>query len=329
MALVARAWLNERLAGSESNVATSGIEKPERESIKDAILIAGPTASGKSRMALDLAARLGGTIVNTDSMQVYSVLKILTARPGREDTNRVPHLLYGHVHPSVAYSAGAWVRDVADLTAAGRFVGTRPIFVGGTGLYFRALEEGISRMPTIPNDVRERWRAMLAERGPQELHSILSRMDARAAGILKPGDSQRIARALEVIDASGRSILDWQADRGKPLIDRHSARFVVIEPDRAELAARIDRRLEGMVDEGALDEVKALDALDLDPALPATKAIGFREFRAALTGDITTEQALDRAKITTRQYSRRQSTWFRNQLGSHWLRVERAADLRL
>lgn len=303
-------------------MATSGIEESGAEGgIRNAILIAGPTASGKSRLALELAERLGGVIVNADSMQVYGVLDVLTARPSAQETARAPHLLYGHVDPSTAHSTGAWMREVSELAASGRFVSARPIFVGGTGLYFRALEEGMSEMPDIPDDIRRHWRARLDQEGPEALHEVLKRMDARAAATLRPGDSQRIVRALEVIDFSGRSILDWQAGQGSPLIDRGSARFIVIEPDRAELVARIDRRFDGMVEAGALREVRALSALHLDPSVPAAKAIGVRELQAALAGEMSMDEAINRAKIATRQYAKRQSTWFRNQAGPHWRRI--------
>ncbi|MER9600485.1 tRNA (adenosine(37)-N6)-dimethylallyltransferase MiaA, partial [Mesorhizobium sp. M0244] len=251
----------------------SGIENSSGQAgegrVKNAILIAGPTASGKSALALDLAERNGGVIVNADSMQGYSVLDVLTARPGPAELARVPHFLYGHVDPSTAYSTGAWLRDVMKLiddgALSGRLGGTfsegPAIFVGGTGLYFRALAEGISEMPDIPKSIRERWRYELQEQGAVRLHRILLREDSAAGMMLKPTDSQRIVRALEVLDASGRSILDWQAARGRPLIDRSSARFFVIEPERAALVERIDARFDRMLDKGALDEVKQLSSL--------------------------------------------------------------------
>jgi tRNA dimethylallyltransferase len=302
-------------------VATSGIDKSGGEGrIRNAILIAGPTASGKSRLALELAEHLAGTVVNADSMQVYSVLDVLTARPSVEEMQRAPHLLYGHVHPNIAYSTGAWMRDVLALADSGRLSAT-PIFVGGTGLYFRALEDGISEMPDIPKPTRERWRYELADKGADKLHRILMRWDPEVAMMLRAGDGQRIVRALEVLESSGRSILKWQAERGKPLIDRESATFIVIEPDRAELVARIGRRFDGMIEAGALEEVKALAALDLDPQLPAMKAIGVRELQAALSGEMSMAEAIERAKIATRQYAKRQSTWFRHQLGPRWLRL--------
>jgi len=289
--------------------------------VKNAILIAGPTASGKSALALDLAERKGGVIINTDSMQGYSVLDVLTARPNTADMARVPHFLYGHVHPSMAYSTGAWLRDVTRLIDEGVLPGRPAVFVGGTGLYFRALAEGISDMPDIAPSVRERWRYELKEQGAERLHRILMREDSAVAMQLRPTDGQRIVRALEVLDASGRSILEWQAARGQPLIDRDSARFLVIEPDREALVARIEARFDRMLDKGALDEVRQLTALDLDPSLPAMKAIGVRELQAALAGQTSFADAIERAKSATRQYAKRQTTWFRHQLGPHWRRL--------
>jgi tRNA dimethylallyltransferase len=295
--------------------------------VKNAILIAGPTASGKSALALDLAERKGGVIVNTDSMQGYSVLDVLTARPVAADLARAPHFLYGHVHPATAYSTGAWLRDVMKLIDDGTLSGRPVIFVGGTGLYFRALAEGISEMPDIPQRVRDRWRYELKEQGAVKLHGLLLREDSATAMTLKPTDSQRIVRALEVLDASGRSIREWQAERGQPLIDRETARFFVIEPDRSALVGRIEKRFDQMLDKGALDEVKRLSALGLDPELPAMKAIGVRELHAAMAGEIGFPEAIERAKIATRQYSKRQTTWFRHQLGSEWLRLRPGDDL--
>lgn len=297
--------------------------------VKNAVLIAGPTASGKSALALDLAERKGGVIVNTDSMQGYAVLDVLTARPTAAELARVPHYLYGHVHPSTAYSTGAWLRDVMKLIDEGRLsqrpdgtLSQRPvIFVGGTGLYFRALVEGISEMPDIPRSIRDRWRYELKEQGAAKLHRILLREDSAAGMLLKPTDGQRIVRALEVLDASGRSILDWQAARGRPLIDRDSTRFFVIEPDRAALVSRIEARFDRMLDNGALDEVRQLAALDLDPDLPAMKAIGVRELQAAMAGELRFPEAIERAKIATRQYAKRQATWFRHQLGPEWQKL--------
>ncbi|AZO43945.1 tRNA (adenosine(37)-N6)-dimethylallyltransferase MiaA [Mesorhizobium sp. M7D.F.Ca.US.005.01.1.1] len=295
--------------------------------VKNAILIAGPTASGKSALALDLAERKGGVIVNTDSMQGYSVLDVLTARPEAADLARAPHFLYGHVHPATAYSTGAWLRDVMKLIDDGTLSGRPVIFVGGTGLYFRALAEGISEMPDIPQRIRDRWRYELKEQGAVKLHGLLLREDSATAMTLKPTDSQRVVRALEVLDASGRSIREWQAERGQPLIDRGSARFFVIEPDRAVLVGRIEKRFDQMLDKGALDEVRRLSALGLGRDLPAMKAIGVRELQAAMAGEIGFPEAIERAKIATRQYSKRQTTWFRHQLEPEWLRLRPGDDL--
>ncbi|WP_354491583.1 tRNA (adenosine(37)-N6)-dimethylallyltransferase MiaA [Mesorhizobium robiniae] len=302
-----------------SGIENSGGQADEGR-VKNAILIAGPTASGKSALALDLAERKGGVIVNTDSMQGYSVLDVLTARPTAAELARVPHYLYGHVHPSTAYSTGAWLRDVTKLIDEGTFFERPVIFVGGTGLYFRALVEGISEMPDIPQQVRDRWRYELQEQGAAKLHRILMREDSAAGMMLKPTDGQRIVRALEVLDASGRSILKWQAARGRSLIDRDSARFLVIEPDRAALVERIGARFDRMLEKGALDEVKQLTSLGLDPDLPAMKAIGVRELQAAMAGELSFPEAIERAKIATRQYAKRQATWFRHQLGPEWVR---------
>lgn len=306
-------------------MAISGIENSGGQAgegrVKNAILIAGPTASGKSALALDIAEHNGGVIVNTDSMQVYSVLDVLTARPTAAELARVPHFLYGHVHPSTAYSTGAWLRDVTKLIDNGAFLERPVIFVGGTGLYFRALAEGISEMPDIPQSIRDRWRYELQEQGAAKLHRILMREDSATGMMLKPTDGQRVVRALEVLDASGRSILEWQAARGRPLIDRASTRFFLIEPDRAELVERIEARFDRMLEKGALDEVRRLADLGLDPDLPAMKAIGVRELQAAMAGELSFPEAIERAMIATRQYAKRQATWFSHQLGPEWMRL--------
>lgn len=288
---------------------------------KSAILIAGPTASGKSGLALELAAACGGYIVNTDSMQVYDVLNVLTARPDVQALAAIDHLLYGHVHPGEDYSTGRWVTDVANLLARPDLSGRTPVFVGGTGLYFRALEGGLSNMPDVPTDVRRHWRQRLDDEGPEALHPLLTAADPAAAARIKPQDGQRIVRALEIFDASGRPISHWQSIRTEPLVDMDRAERILLLPDRALLSKRIEARLAMMAESGALDEVKALLALGLDPALPAMKAIGVPEFAAHARGETTMETALALAAISTRQYAKRQSTWFRNQLGPEWLRL--------
>nr|WP_244642417.1 tRNA (adenosine(37)-N6)-dimethylallyltransferase MiaA [Phyllobacterium sp. 628] len=288
---------------------------------RQTILIAGPTASGKSALALQLAEQTGGLIVNTDSMQVYDVLNVLTARPGPGDLKAVPHLLYGHVPPAVAYSTGRWFADVEALVKETETEAKPLIFVGGTGLYFRALLGGLSAMPDIPGNVRNYWRQQDAEAGAAQLHKILEQKDPLAAAALRSTDSQRIVRALEVIDASGRSIIEWQKETGTPLIDTSSARKIVIDPDRAWLGERIAGRFNAMMENGAVEEVKALLGLGLSPDLPAMRAIGVSEIAAVLEGSRTPAQAIELSTIATRQYAKRQMTWFRNQLGEDWERI--------
>jgi tRNA dimethylallyltransferase len=296
----------------------------ERGVLKNAVLIAGPTASGKSRRAMEIAEAAGGIIVNADSMQVYDVLRVITARPSEEDEARVPHRLFGHVDPGVAYSVAQWLGDVEALLSSPEVAGRKLVFVGGTGLYFRALTEGLSDMPDIPADIRAKWRQALADEGAEALHRELGARDARMAERLRPNDGQRIVRALEVVEASGRSILDWQGDRSRPLVDSQSARKIVLAPERAVLRANIDRRFDEMIGAGALDEVRAILALGLAPTLPAMKAIGVPELAGVLRGEAAIDAAMARAKAATRQYAKRQETWFRNQLGPDWERVEPA-----
>lgn len=289
--------------------------------MKNAILIAGPTASGKSRLALMLAERIGARIVNADSMQVYAMLERVTARPDRAALDRAPHHLYGHVDPARAYSTGAWLRDVAALVEQFGADNARFIFVGGTGLYFRALEGGLSDMPDIPHSVRRRWRERLVREGGAVLHDELAARDPASAARLAPADGQRIVRALEVFEHTGRSIGDWQARRAPAIVDPGTARRLVLDVDRAALTRRIERRFDDMMASGALDEVRALVARGLDPNLPAMKAIGVPELSAALAGETTLEDAVSRAKTATRRYAKRQATWFRNQLDSSWTKI--------
>ncbi len=254
-------------------------------------------------------------------MQVYSVLHLLTARPAAADLERAPHLLYGHVHPSVAYSTGAWLRDVERLQVEGHFAGRRPVFVGGTGLYFAALTQGLSEMPDIPEATRTLWRERLGEEGPEHLHRLLVSRDPLAAATIRPADGQRIVRALEVLDASGRSIREWQSKRRRPLVDMTTARPLLVDPPRAELRARIAARFSSMIEQGAIHEVETLLALGLDPALPAMRAIGVRELADVIEGRTTLDDARRLAVLATGQYAKRQSTWFRNQFDTNWQQV--------
>jgi tRNA dimethylallyltransferase len=284
-------------------------------------LIAGPTASGKSAMAVRIAKQRDGIIINTDSMQVYGVLRVLTARPSVEDMDGVKHRLYGHVDPAQHYSAGRWLADVEALLSDPVLAKRHLVFVGGTGLYFKALLGGMSEMPPVPDDVRGFWRAKLEEVGPASLHEKLRGSDPETAAWLKPQDGQRIVRALEVFAASGLPISHWQRQTGKPLIDATSATKICLVPDRDLLRAKIDQRFETMMETGAIDEVRALDALKLDAALPAMKAIGVREILKHFAGSMTIDDVVKLSSAATRQYAKRQMTWMRHQFGADWQRI--------
>lgn len=291
------------------------------ETGQDAILITGPTASGKSALSLDLAARYDGVVINADSMQVYDTLRILTARPSDREMAGIEHRLYGHVPASETYSTGAWTRDLAPVLDEIRERNRLPIIIGGTGLYFKALTGGLSAMPPVPAALREALRAELAAQGAAALHDALSRDDAEAAARIRPGDGQRILRALEVKRASGRSILAFQAESGPVLVDPDRALKLVVEPERALLRKRIDRRFSTMLEEGAVEEVKRVLALELSPDLPVMKAIGVPQIAAMLAGTMTREQVVETASAATRQYAKRQMTWFRNQMDESWERL--------
>ncbi|MDF1608445.1 tRNA (adenosine(37)-N6)-dimethylallyltransferase MiaA [Hoeflea sp. YIM 152468] len=286
-----------------------------------AVLIAGPTASGKSALALEMARQHGGEIVNADSMQVYGVLDRLTARPDAQDLDAVPHHLYGHVPPQSAYSTGIWVEQATDAIAGIRARGALPIVVGGTGLYFRALTGGLSDMPTIPAAIRDDLRARLESEGIEPLSAELARLDPGMAERLRPADRQRILRALEVILATGRSIAEFQGQGRPAIIDPSSARCLVLEPPRPLLHARINTRFGKMIQDGALEEVERLLALDVPPQHPAMKAIGVSQLAQYLAGHLSLEQAVELARAATRQYAKRQMTWFRNQLDQDWVRL--------
>ena len=291
----------------------------------DTILIAGPTASGKSALALALAERFGGVIVNADSMQVYRDLRIITARPGLGEEAQVPHRLYGHVDAAENYSVGRWCADVRPVLAKAQKDGQLPILVGGTGLYFKALTQGLSAVPPTPPDIRARVRARCDYEGALALHAELSQRDPAMAARLKPADRMRIARALEVLEATGRSLADWQRDGMPAILDPDAALKIFLVPDRTELLRRIDARFDAMLASGALEEVRALAARGLDPMLPAMKAHGVPWLRHHLAGEITLAAAAEGAKLDTRRYTKRQLTWFRHQMpGWTWLAPEAA-----
>ncbi len=285
------------------------------------ILIAGPTASGKTALALDMAARHGGAIINADSMQVYRELRILTARPTPEEEAVAPHHLFGHVSVTDAYSVGRWLADAQAALAWCRDAGRRPIIVGGTGLYFKALVEGLAPVPPVAADVRAHWRREAESQGPGVLHAILAGRDPEMAARLEPADLQRIVRALEVLDSTGVSLAVWQRMRGEPLIREAEAERYVILRDREAVRARCDARFDAMMAAGALDEARALAALNLDPALPAARAHGLRALQRYLRGEIDSAAAIAAGKLETRQYVKRQETWIRRHMIA-WSHVE-------
>ena len=291
------------------------------------ILIAGPTASGKSALALAVAKRHGGVVVNADSMQVYRDLRIITARPGVADEARVPHRLYGHVDAAENYSVGRWCQDARAVLEEAKSAGRVPVLVGGTGLYFKALTQGLSAVPPTPPDIRAAVRARCDAEGAAALHAELARRDPAMAARLKPGDRMRLARALEVLEATGRSLADWHRDGLPAILDPEEAVKIFLVVDRAELYRRIDARFDAMLAEGALNEVRALAGRGLDPLLPAMKAHGVPWLRRHLSGEISLEEAAAGGKQDTRRYTKRQATWFRNQMpGWTWAEPRAALD---
>jgi tRNA dimethylallyltransferase len=283
----------------------------------DAVLIAGPTGSGKSAIALELAQRLGGTIINADSMQVYRELRILTARPALEDERRVPHRLYGHISVTERYSAGRYREEAARALAEAREADRLPIFVGGTGLYFSALTEGLSPIPAIPTDVRSAVRKRFETIGRERFFAELAVRDPDTAGRLRISDTQRVLRATDVLEATGTPLSTWQRVSGRPLVGGPNVRSYVVAPPREILHGRLERRFRWMIEAGALDEVRALAGID--PSLPAAKALGVPQLLRYLAGEVALEAAINEANIATRQYAKRQATWFRNRTDWKWL----------
>jgi len=281
---------------------------------KRVVLIAGPTASGKSALALAVAEELGGTIINADSMQVYRDLRIITARPTPEEEACVPHRLYGHVDAAEIYSTGRWCVDASAALQEVGEAGRLPVVVGGTGLYFKALTHGLAAIPPVAPQVRSLVRGRLHAEGLASLYADLGERDPVTARRLMPGDRARITRALEVVLATGRSLADWQREGMTPALERKHTVCIFLEVGRAELYRRIDARFDAMLAAGALDEVRALLGRGLDPALPAMKAHGVPWLMRHLAGDIELAAAADGAKRDTRRYTKRQATWFRHQL---------------
>ena len=296
---------------------------PQKYASPRAILIAGPTASGKSALAQSVARRHGGEVVNANSMQVYRDLRILTARPTPLEEQTVPHRLFGHVDGAENYSVGRWLEDfkatLDELAARGRVA----VVAGGTGLYFKAVLQGLSDIPAVPADVRAKVRESARGRPAQELHAELAWVDPITASRLRPSDPQRILRALEIFAATGRSLAQFQGARTPPLLEAINCPSFFIAPSRPELFARINARFDKMIESGALDEARTLGSRGLDPLLPVMRAHGVPHLLSFFEGRISLDEAIERGKSDTRRYAKRQVTFARHQLPNFlWLEGE-------
>ena len=287
-----------------------------REERPEALLIAGPTASGKSALAMRLAERLGGMVINADSMQVYADLRILTARPSVADERRVPHALYGTVDGASTHSVSLWLRDVARELDAARETGRLPILVGGSGLYLKALTQGLSDIPQVPDDVRAATRQWAQTLTPPELHAELLRRDPQTAAGLRPTDPQRLIRALEVHAATGRSLISFQEAQQAPHLRVEACTAITLDVPRSTLREAVERRLDRMIEDGALAEVAALAARGLSSDLPIMRALGVAPLLQHLGGTLSLDAAVADAKAQSRRYLKRQDTFFRTQLGA-------------
>jgi tRNA dimethylallyltransferase len=284
------------------------------------VLIAGPTASGKSALALALAERDSGIVINADALQVYDCWRVLSARPGASALARAPHALYGHVPAEVAYSVGTWLREIAGVLAGARAQGLRPIVVGGTGLYLSALTEGLAVIPPIPPDVRARSDALRAEGLLDVMRADLARRDPETWEAIDRRNPARVQRAWDVLTATGRGLAAWQRDGARPLVAPHECVRIVVNPPVPALNARIALRLGRMVDTGALEEVRAAVAAGWDPRRPSSKALGAVELAAHLRGELSLPEAVEAAATATRRYAKRQRTWLRGRMSDwHWL----------
>ena len=279
-----------------------------------ALLIAGPTASGKSALAIACARALGGVVVNADSMQVYADLRVLTARPSPDEEAAAPHRLFGHVDAAVNYSVGKWLADAQAVLDEARAQGRLAILAGGTGMYFKALTQGLSDIPAVPEEVRAQVRAQAQGLSPPQLHARLAACDPMTAARLRPSDPQRILRALEIFAATGRPLAAFQGARQAPILPRGAWAGLFLDAPRDWLYARIDARFRAMVDQGAVKEARALMARGLDPALPAMRAHGVPGLIDWLAGRASLEEAVARGQADTRHYAKRQMTFARHQL---------------
>ncbi|MCX7323750.1 MAG: tRNA (adenosine(37)-N6)-dimethylallyltransferase MiaA [Hyphomicrobiales bacterium] len=297
----------------------------------DAVLIAGPTASGKSAFAIEVACATGGVILNADSMQVYRDLSVLTARPAPEEERQAEHRLYGFVDGAETFSVGRYADAAASAIRQCWAEGRLPIVTGGTGLYFQSLEQGLSRIPALPQAVRDEVRAASEGVVTADLHDRLARLDPAGAAGLRPSDRLRVMRALEVFTATGRSLSSFHGEREPGLLAGRRLLKLFLAPERAEVHERINRRFRLMIETGALGEARALAARGLDPMLPVMRAHGAPALMAHLRGEMSLNDAIQRGQADTRAYVKRQFTWFRNQMeGWRWIRdeEERAAVLK-
>jgi tRNA dimethylallyltransferase len=276
-----------------------------------AVLICGPTASGKSALALSLAKELGGAVINADSMQVYAELRIITNRPVPEEQAAAPHRLYGIRPAREPYSAALWLADVKRALDEAAGQGWLPVIVGGTGLYFKALTEGLSDIPEIPPEIRDRLRGAALAEPAEVLHAELARCDPATAARLRPSDTQRIVRALEVLEATGRPLAEWHGSKQPPLLPLAQTCPVTLTLGREELYRRCDARFDAMLEGGALEEARAIAALGLDASLPVMRAVGLPPLLAHLRGELSLDEAAAAAKTSTRNYAKRQLTWAR------------------
>jgi tRNA dimethylallyltransferase len=289
------------------------------------ILLAGPTACGKSALALRLARRDGGVVVNADASQVYGCWRILTARPGPEDVRRAEHALYGHVRCEERYSAGDWLRDLGPVLDRARRLDLRPIVVGGTGLYFEALVTGLAEMPAIPPEIRAGSEARLAAGDLAGMLADLARADPETLARIDRANPRRVQRAWEVLAASGRGLAAWQSGPRPALLPRQDCDCYVVEHDVAELRNRIENRFAGMIEDGAVDECRRYLASGRSRALPSARVLGASQIFAHLDGILSLEDACAAAVVATRRYAKRQRTWLRNRMAD-WPRLPRSGD---
>lgn len=287
------------------------------------VLLAGPTASGKSALALALAERLGGAIINADSQQVYAGWRLLSARPSPGEEAQATHALYGHVAMDADYSVGHWLRDVEQALATCAVQGLRPIITGGTGLYYKALTEGLAPIPPVPPEIRKAAEAEMERTGLTAFAEALRARDPDTTADLDLNNPRRVLRAREVLDATGIGLADWKARTPPPVVPLTAATAIALTPPRDWLYARCEARFDAMLAGGALDEVRAVMAMDLPAASPSLRAVGAPELMAHLAGHLTLEAAADSAKTETRRYAKRQLTWIRNQMGA-WTHIDPA-----